>query len=121
MFLDESRYFNDFNDFCLKRKIQNRINRVRYNEMRKEYDKKILWWKQEIKCVNWLYDNEKKFITAARLRNWMENAIKFQKEYELKKMQERTDKKFYQPQRSVKYKAPEFDELEEEKYYNATI
>lgn len=108
MVLNDS--FQEFIIHCQKRNIANKIKGKRYWEMKGEYDQKLKWWKEERRCIDWLYDHEMKFITSARLRNWMEKSIKFAKEDEVKRMQKYSDKKFYSPpQKKVTVM---FDELE---------
>lgn len=83
--------YDSFIDLTEKRKLVVQIVRVRFMEMREEYKLKIPWWAEVQKCVNWCYDNNKKFITTSRLRNWMQNAIKFNKDKEIKRLQEKQD------------------------------
>ncbi|MFX1536788.1 MAG: replication protein [Promethearchaeota archaeon] len=80
--------YDKFVDFCESRKLTVQIGRGRYMEMREEYKMRIPWWTEVQKCINWCYDNNKRFVTTSRLRNWISNAIKFLKEKEIKQLQE---------------------------------
>lgn len=98
-----NNFYTNFQQFCKLRHVQVDIKEVRYLEMREEYVAKNLnWWAETQKCINWLYDHDKKTINANRLRNWATNALKYQKEIELKKRQEYADRSAPKPKPKVK-------------------
>lgn len=99
----EKIFYDVFDAHCKKREIENLITQDRYLEMKEEYEHKLIWWQQVQKCTDWLYDNKKKKITSQRLRNWMDNALKFNKETEIKIRQGFQDKKnLVVPQKVIK-------------------
>jgi phage replication O-like protein O len=89
--------FDSFLDFCQKKKVHPAIMIKKYTELREEYSGKVLWWEQVKGCVNWLSDKNLKVVNANRLRSRMDHAIKWNKEAEIKKAQERQDKPFLPP------------------------
>lgn len=91
-------YYSKFISFCGERRLVCKIPETKYLEMREEYLSKLNWWKEVQKCINWLYDRDLRVISRARLRNWMNNAVRYQKEAELKQQQKYADKqKHYMP------------------------
>jgi len=82
-----------FLDHCEKRKIEVKISTAKYLELRDEFTAKIDFWNGVRKCIDWCYDNQKKTITAARLRNWMNKEIDWQRQAQLKQQQSYQDKK----------------------------
>jgi len=85
--------FNSFNEYCEKWGIENLIKIKAYCILKSEFTSKVNWWEQVQKCVTWLVSNQKKKINLLRLKNWMSNSIKFQKDYETKMKQQYQDKK----------------------------
>lgn len=84
-------YYLTFIETCQKRNIIIKITRSRYLEMREEYVNKLNWLKEVQKCVDWLYDNEKKDINAGRIRNWMRKSLEFSKSREMQNIQRYAD------------------------------
>ncbi len=80
-------YFVPFKELCTRRGLEIKINQIKYLELREEYAIKLIFWEEIKKCLAWCYDHNKKIITASRLRNWMDNSIKFQKDRQIKTMQ----------------------------------
>lgn len=76
----ENKLYFSFIQYCQKRKLEIKISESKYLEMREEYLDKVTWWPEVQKCCDWLYDNGKKQIISNRLRNWMNNSYRWNKD-----------------------------------------
>ena len=85
--------YSNFVIKCEERKLDVKVSRFRYLEMREEYLSKVNWWQEVQKCIDWCYDHEKNMITTNRLRNWMNNSIRFGKDKERKNIESLSEKK----------------------------
>ena len=97
--------YKNFVTHCEKRKMKVKIKKIRYLEMREEYVQKLNWYNEVKKCVDWCYDNEKRIITASRIRNWMNNNLKWNKEKQMKDMYKEKDKVYHEPVTSSSFGA----------------
>jgi len=86
--------FNSFTEYCHQRQLVPGITPARYFEMRTEYEQKLSWWTEVRACIDWCYDNGKKVLSAPRLRNWMRNAVKFQREKQIKQQAQEFSEKY---------------------------
>jgi len=84
-------------DHCIVRGISNKISRAKYESLYQEYSDKLMWGKEVKRCIDWLYDNDKKILTSQRLRNWMRKSLEFQKQQELKNLSKYQDKSIPKP------------------------
>lgn len=84
--------YQKFIQYCLKRKLKVKLSEFRYLEMRAEFEQKVSWWPEIMKCCDWLYDNEKKDINANRIRNWMRKSYEWSKNREKLKNDDRLEK-----------------------------
>lgn len=95
--------YRAFLEHCIVRSVTCEIAEKKYLNIREEYLSRFHWWEEAKSCVDWCSDNGLKKITPNRLRNWAKNAIKFNKEKELKAKQSIQDKtnqlkpKLYKP------------------------
>lgn len=86
-------WFDNFLDRCKKKTITPNISPKKYDSLQTEYSTKVLWTTEVQGCIDWCFDNDKKIITAQRLRNRMKNTIKWGKERERKRLEDQQDKK----------------------------
>lgn len=85
--------FDALLDYCAKKKIKASISPQRYFQLEEEFRGKTAWWEETKGCIDWLFDNHFKQITAQRLRRRMNNSIKFAKDRERKMQEEKHEKK----------------------------
>lgn len=74
-----------FTKKCSDRKIQIDVKEDKYLSLREEY--KEGWSKIVTDCIDWLYDNDKKKITAGRLRTFAKKHKEWNKRDALKQME----------------------------------
>lgn len=105
-------YWDTFKGICVTKNIEIDMTKKRYLELRDEYYTKLNWFNDSKACVEWCYDKGLRKINIQRLRNWMKNALKFQKEKEIKQQQYFQDKKFAQkPQKIPPVWEPPIEEI----------
>lgn len=102
----EQGAYGNLENLCKEFGLENEVDPVLYIKTREEYSQKFPVAPVIRECLYWCKANDKKKITVMRIRNWLANKKKWDKDAELKKQTEHQDKVGKDPMKKPHYHPP---------------
>ncbi len=88
--------YESLEKYCREMGIENRVNPELYFINCDEFKTKFQTWPVVKTCINWLKQEDMKFVTSMRIRKFFDNQKTWNKGAELKKLTEKKDNEFKQ-------------------------